>query len=824
MAKSFLKKKIAEPELPRRRAVPVAEADPERGLTAAQVRERMDAGWANTPVDPPGKSFKQIVLDNTFTYFNLIFFILAICIILVGQWLNLTFMGVVICNTVIGIIQETRSKKKLEQLNILATPKAVVIRDGARQTTDTASLVRDDIVVFAAGNQIYADAVVVSGECHVNEALITGESDEIKKGPGDPLMSGSFVINGMARARLTQVGADSFAAKLTLEAKVANDPPQSEMMRSLTSLIKWIGFIVIPLGTIMFIKEYSWLGRDIPTAVSSTVGSIVGMIPEGLYLLTSLALVAGVIRLANRKTLVHDMECIETLARVDTLCVDKTGTVTENKMIVEDVALLNEKRYVIEDIRLIMADYVYAMQSDNDTMAALKKYFTGEMRQKAEKTLPFSSSKKYGGVSFHADETYVLGAPDVILANFADRKKYDAEIEKYSAKGCRVLLLALYDGSLDDGALTADLLPLALILLSNKIRPEAPDTFAYFAAQGVAVKVISGDNAITVSEVAKRAGIKDAEKWVDARTLTTDEKIYAAAETCTVFGRVTPDQKKKLVQALKAQGHTVAMTGDGVNDVLALKEADCSVAMASGSDVACQASHIVLLDSNFASMPSVVGEGRRVINNIERSASLYLVKNIFTFFLSFITLIFTLPYPYTPAQLSLVNALTIGIPSFVLAMEPNENLVSGKFLRNVIFRALPTAMTDLLLIVGTMLFYLAFHLDDTLLSTICTGLMGIVGLMMVYNTSRPFNTIRRIMMIGVSVTFFACYFFIPTFFTLTPLDASGFLILVVLGLLAWPVLKLFNTLNDKLKSNFDDLRYNRGRHAAAGGKHSKRGE
>jgi cation-transporting ATPase E len=810
LAKSFLKKKIAEPELPRRREVPVFAADPAAGLTSQQVRERTDAGWANTPVDPPGKTTKQIIMDNTFTYFNLIFFILAICIILVGQWLNLTFMGVVICNTVIGIIQETRSKKKLEALNILASPKGVVIRDGVKQTVDTATLVRDDIVVFASGNQIYADAEVADGECHVNEALVTGESDEILKKPGDKLLSGSFIVNGVCRARLTAVGADSFAAKLTLEAKAAKELPQSEMMRSLTSLIKWIGIIVIPMGIIMFIKEASWLGRDIPTAVSSTVGSIVGMIPEGLYLLTSLALVAGVIRLANRKTLVHDMECIETLARVDTLCVDKTGTVTENKMTVDDVALLNEKRYVIDDIRMIMADYVYAMQDDNDTMIALKKYFTGEVHQKAEKTLPFTSVKKFGGVSFHDDETYLLGAPDIILANC--KNKYESEIEKYSSKGCRVLLLALYDGSLDDEKISADVLPLALILLSNKIREEAPATFSYFAAQGVAVKVISGDNAMTVSEVAKRAGIADAEKFVDARTLNTPEKIYDAAGKFTVFGRVTPDQKKKLVQALKAQGHTVAMTGDGVNDVLALKEADCSIAMASGSDVACQASHIVLMDSNFASMPSVVAEGRRVINNIERSASLYLVKNIFTFVLAFITLFFTLPYPYTPAQLSLVNALTIGIPSFILAMEPNESLITGKFLRNVIFRALPTAMTDLVLIIGTMLFYTIFKLDDSMLSTLCTGLMGIVGLMMVYNTSLPFNTIRKVMMIGVAVTFFACYFFIPTFFTLTPLNASGFLILAVLGLLAWPVLKIFNTLNDKLKTSLDDLKYNRGRH------------
>ncbi len=812
MSQSFLKNKKAESSPPPRREVPVVNADPAQGLNAQQVRERTEAGWLNTPVDPPGKTMKQIVKDNVFTYFNLIFCILAVAVILVQKWLNLTFMGVVICNTVIGIVQETRSKKTLDKLNILASPKGVVIRDGQKLTVDTAQLVRDDIVIFASGNQIYADAVVADGECHVNEALVTGESDEILKKPGDKLLSGSFVINGICRAQLTAVGADSFAARLTIEAKAAKQPLQSEMMRSLTNLVKWIGFIVIPLGIIMFIKEYSWLGRDIGTAVTSTVGSIVGMIPEGLYLLTSLALVAGVIRLANRKTLVHDMECIETLARVDTLCVDKTGTVTENKMVVEDVALLNSDRYVIEDIRMIMSDYVYAMQDDNDTMAALKKYFTGEVKQKAVKTMPFTSVKKYGGVAFHEDETYILGAPEVVLANFTGKDKYAPEIEKFSSSGCRVLLLALYDGTLDDEVLTADMLPLALILLSNKIREEAPATFKYFADQGVNVKVISGDNPMTVSEVAKRAGIAGAEKFVDARTLTDGDKIYAAAENCNVFGRVTPDQKKKLVQALKAQGHTVAMTGDGVNDVLALKEADCSIAMASGSDVACQASHIVLLDSNFASMPSVVAEGRRVINNIERSASLYLVKNIFTFVLAFITLFFTLPYPYTPAQLSLVNSLTIGIPSFILAMEPNESLITGKFLRNVMFRALPTAMTDLVLVIGTILFYLAFDLDDSMLSTICTGIMGIVGLMMVYKTSIPFNNIRKIMLGTTGVLFFVCYFFFPTIFTLSALDSSSFLILAVFGLLAWPVLKLFDKINDKLKTNLDDLKYNRGKH------------
>ena len=517
-------KRAPEPETPARRDIPVVHPAPEQGLTSAQVRERTDAGWTNAPVDPPGKTVKQIVLSNIFTYFNMLFFLLALCVIAVQQWLNLTFMGVIIVNTAIGIVQELRSKKTLDKLSILASPKAVAVRDGKRVTVDTAQLVRDDIVIFAAGNQIYADAVVASESCYVNEALITGESDEIKKTPGDKLLSGSFVVSGMCRAQLTDVGADSYVSRLTQEAKRAKKPQQSEMMRALQNLVKWIGVIVIPLGVVMFIKEYVWLGREVPIAVTSTVGSIIGMIPEGLYLLTSLALVAGVVRLAQRKTLVHELGCIETLARVDTLCVDKTGTVTENKMIVEDVCPLCDDRFTLDDIRMIMADYVYAMQADNDTMAALRRYFTGEKTQDATATLPFSSAKKYGGVSFHDEETYLLGAPDVLLAG--RENPYQEQIEGYSAKGCRVLLLGMYDGALSDETLDAGLLPIALILLSNKIRAEAPETFGYFAAQGVAVKVISGDNARTVSEVAKRAGIENADRFVDARTLNSENPTF----------------------------------------------------------------------------------------------------------------------------------------------------------------------------------------------------------------------------------------------------------------------------------------------------------
>ena len=800
MAASFLKRKPKEPERPQRVEIPAVEADPELGLTGEQVHERLAGGWDNRPVEPPGATVQQIIVKNVCTYFNFLFFLLAGCVIAVRQWLNLTFLGPVFCNMFIGIVQDLRVKKKVDNLRIMSAPKCRAVRDGQIVQTEAAALVRDDIAVFGPGDQIPADAVVAAGECRVNEALVTGEADEIVKRPGDALLSGSFVVSGSCRARLTKVGADSFVSRLTIEARQTGSQPQSEMMRSLTSLIKWIGFLVIPLGAVMFIKEYLWLKSPVADAVTSTVGSIVGMIPEGLYLLTSLALVASVIRLANRRTLVHDMGCIETLARVDTLCVDKTGTITEPKMTVDDIVPLQPDRYIADDIRMIMADYVCAMQDDNDTMAALRRYLTGQSMQTAIAAMPFRSAKKYGGVSFHEDETYLLGAPEILLAACPEKDRFLPQAEEWSAKGCRVLLLALYDGKLDDEALTAEMMPLALILLSNKIRPEAPQTFAYFAQQGVRTKVISGDNPLTVSEVARRAGIPDADRAVDARTLETDEQVEKAARECVVFGRVTPEMKRRLVLALKKQGHTVAMTGDGVNDVLALKEADCSIAVASGSDVACQVSQIVLTDSNFASLPDVVAEGRRVINNIERSASLYFVKNMFSIAMAIISLIFTLPYPLSPAQLGLVNCMTIGVPAFILAMEPNRSLVQGKFLKNVVRRALPAALTDILLVGGVMLFYLAADLPDTAMSTICAGVMGVVGLMMVHQTAKPYNKLRIAMICVLALGFAGSFLFLKALFNLVTLDFLSALVLAVFALLAWPVMNVMYKLLDKLSA------------------------
>ena len=777
-----------------KKKLPVLEADPAAGLTPAQVRERVECGYHNAPVEPPTKTTGQILVGNIFTYFNILFFVLAAFVAFVRSWNNLMFLGVVIVNTLLGIMQELRAKKTLDQLSILTAPKCRAVRNGKTVRIDTKGLVRDDIVIFAAGDQICADAVVVEGGCMVNEALVTGESDEIKKGCGDALLSGSYIINGECRARLTAVGADSFVAGLTQEAKRSKAVGKTGIMRDLSRLVKWIGFAIIPLGILMFCKEYLRLERDLAISVTSTVGSIIGMIPEGLYLLTSLALMAGVLRLAQKKTVVHDMGCIETLARVDTLCVDKTGTITENGMTAEGVVSLCPDRFTDEDVEGLLSEYVSAMRADNETMAALQQAYGGGAVRNARAMLPFSSSKKYSGVSFGRNETYLLGAPEILLGG--RYPEYLEQAEEYASSGKRVLLLAIYDGSLEDETLTEEVFPVGLVLLANRIRKEAPATFAYFREQGVTVKVISGDNPRTAADAAARAGIPGAEHYVDARTLTDKSALKKAAETYTVFGRVTPEQKRALIQAMKSAGHTVAMTGDGVNDVLALKVADCSVAMASGSDVACQVSQVVLLNSDFSAMPSVVQEGRRVINNIERSASLYLVKNIFSFCLALITLFFTLPYPFSPTQLSLVSALTIGIPSFVLAMEPNSRRIEGKFLPNVIYRAVPAAMADVAMVVTVILFYLSFDLTEGALATICTCIMGVVGLLMVNKTCKPYTPIRKALIVLMTAGFVGSVLFLGKLFTLSDLSHSDLLVLVVVALLGKPVFDEFSLLLD----------------------------
>ena len=761
-------------------------ASADRGLTTEEVQLRFQAGYANTPVEPPTKTTKQILQSNLFTYFNLIFFILAASVILVGRFREIGFIVIILANIVCGIVQELNSKRVMAKMKFLSSPRGTVIRHGQAYTLPTHQMVLDDVVVFGPGDQIYADAIVISGSVQVNEALITGEADEIKKEADDFLLSGSFILSGQCYARLEHVGADSYVSKLSMEAKRTEKEKDSVMVRSLNHLVAFAGIAIIPIGILQVLRQTAIFG-NIADGVTHTVTILIGMIPEGLYLLTTAALAVSVVHLARRRVLVQRMRCIETLARVDMLCVDKTGTITENKMTVKDISLLCEDRFIEDDIRMIMSDYVGNMNADNETMVALSRYFSGTVMNTAIEMLPFSSARKYGGVSFAEDETYLLGAPEFILSEAAYAEQTEA-IEHYASLGCRVLLLALYDGDLNAEIVTSEVMPLALILLTNKIRKEAAETFAYFAKQNVAIKVISGDNPVTVSYVAEEAGIPDAKDYIDARTLETPQDIYEAVQKYTVFGRVKPEQKRTFVRALKAQGHIVAMTGDGVNDVLALKDADCSIAMASGADVACRVSQLVLLDSNFGAMPSVVDEGRRVVNNIERSASLFLVRNIFSLILALFTLIAALPIPILPMQMSLVGGLTIGIPAFVLALEPNFRRIEGKFLRNVIFRALPAALTNVILIIGVIVYSTVFELTDAEMSTMSLVVLSAVGILMIFKVSQPFNLLRRALFGFVVAAMIFSFIFLRDMFSISSLGLEAMLLLIVFVVATYPIM------------------------------------
>ncbi len=780
----------------------------QNGLSRELVEDRINKGYANTPVDPPSKTVKEIVISNTVTYFNIIFAIIAVLLLIAGAFRDLTFLPVIICNTLIGIVQEIRSKNTLDKLSVLNAPKATVLRDGAEVTIPAADLVLDDIVSFRAGDQIPADASVLSGEVSVNESLITGESDEITKASGASLLSGSFIVSGKCRARLQKVGADSYISKLTLEAKATKQGEQSEMIRSLDNLVLVIGIIIIPIAMVLLVQQLLFAKNSFQAAITSMVAAVIGMIPEGLYLLTSIALAVSVINLAQKKVLVHDMKCIETLARVDVLCVDKTGTITDNVMQVNHVIPLNG--FTVTDggfsLEELLGDFVNAMSQDNITMAAMKDYFTHGAGRTPTATTSFSSAYKYSSASFGI-ESYVIGAPEFVLRE--DYAIYKEQIEAASEQGFRVLVFGEYTGSIDGKALTAPVKPYALILLTNPIRKEAPETFRYFESQGVAIKVISGDNPITVSKVALEAGIRDAGNYVDASTLETEADIKNAVLQYTVFGRVTPNQKRQFVKALKEQDKTVAMTGDGVNDVLALKDADCSVAMASGSDAACQASQLVLLESNFSCMPSVVLEGRRVVNNIQRSASLFLVKNIFSFLMALFSIAFMFEYPLEPSQISLISTFTIGVPGFLLALEPNKNIIKGHFLTNVLTTALPAGLTDFLIVSSLVVFGRVFEVDAEDISVAATLLMAVVGLMILYRISRPMNKLRTAIWCSMLVGMLFCIFFVNWWFHISMISLKCGMLLAVFALATEPLLRYLSDFVAFIRTSHSNARQRR---------------
>ena len=785
-----------------------------RGLTYEEVRERKRAGLVNSAVVAPSKTVKEIIISNTFTYFNIVFFVLAILLLAVGSEVReLTFLIVVVANSLIGILQELRAKAVLDKLTVLNAPRARVVRDGRTIAIPVEKLVLDDTVIFRTGDQIPADAKVISGEVAVNESLLTGEADEIMKREGDDLLSGSFIIYGECYAKLTKVGADSYASQLTLKAKAIKTGEQSEIIRSLNAFVKIAGIAIIPIGILLFAQQYLFGEASALLAMQPMAAAVIGMIPEGLFLLASVTLVLSAMRLAQNKVLLHDMKSIETLARVDVLCVDKTGTITDDKMEVVEAVWLDKNEKMKAMLPDILGEVVSHLSADNATMAALKKTYKRKHSFKEDEyeglvgIIPFSSKYKYSGVQYNK-AAFVIGAPEFVMRDEYDNVR--TAVEKYSKRGYRVLVFGQYGGKLvakdstgEAKALTAKVRPLAIIVLQNNIRETAAETFRYFAEQGVEVKVISGDDPETVSEVAKKAGIVGAEKWVNATQLGSGTNFKKSILENVVLGRVTPDQKRRIVKILQDAGKTVAMVGDGVNDVLALKDADCSVAMASGSDAAVQASQLVLLESDFSKMPSVVREGRRVVNNLERSGSLFLVKNIFSFIMALVSICFSAKYPMNPTQVSLVTMFTIGVPSFFLAQIPNESLIRGSFIKNVIFHAAPAAMTNLFMIaIATYIGSEWLQIPRPILSTICTFIWAVVGLVYLIRLCRPFDKWKYMIVSGCITGMIICCIFLKGLFGLEhDLGIAAWSLFAGAVVLTVPVMlvmeKLFKWINDR---------------------------
>ena len=784
------------------------------GLTDEEVRQRVEEGLTNRADISTDKTTKEIVISNVFTYFNLIFLVITILLIMVGSFRNLTFLPIIIGNTVIGIVQEIRAKKTLEKMSLLNAPRADVIRNGSVKQISTEELVKDDVILLTAGKQICADAVVISGNIQVNESLLTGEADDVEKTEGSTLMSGSFVVSGECYARLEKVGNESYISKLSLEAKSMGGKEQSEMIRSINLIVKWVGIVIIPIGLILFWQSHFVNGESITKSVTSTVAAIIGMIPEGLYLLTTVALALSTMKLARKKVLLHDMKSIETLARVDVLCVDKTGTITEPDMKLKEIFLCKnsgadgtQTALTLDELKSLILDYANASVDNNATMLALKAYAadaltnnTSALHRTTVSQQAFSSSLKYGSVTF-SDGTYLLGAPEFIMHE--DFARIEEEIIPYADKGDRVLLFARYDGENVENGINGSVTPLGFVALANPIRENAVKTFEYFKSQGVAIKVISGDNPRTVSRIAIQAGIESAESFVDAATLDTEDKIADAVNKYTVFGRVTPKQKKQLVKALQAKGHTVAMTGDGVNDILAMKDADCSVAMASGSEAAAQAAQVVLLDSDFAHMPDVVYEGRRVVNNIQRSASLFLVKNIFSLLLSLFSVILMVTYPLEPAQVSLISMFTIGVPGFLLALEQNKDRIKGHFITNVMLKALPGGLTDVIAVGALVVCGEVFCISDASIGTIATLVLSVVGFMILFKISEPLNGMKYAVIIGNIAGLVFSGFFLKKLFALTDLSNICILLMIVFGFAAESLFRNLTLLVEKLRGSYE---------------------
>ena len=773
------------------------------GLTNEEAQQNYLNGKSNIPVEAPSKTVKEIIKNNILTYFNLVFFFITILLITVGSFRDLTFLPIIIANTLIGIIQEIRSKKVIDELTMLHAPTATVIREGKEKEIKIEQLVLDDIVLFKSGDQICADAIIIDGKVSVNESLLTGEEDEITKKAEDELLSGSFVVSGTCYARLTKVGNDSYISKLTLQAKAINNEEESEIIRSLNKIVKLAGIVIIPIGLTLFIQQFVFAHETLKVSIQAMVAYVIGMIPEGLFLLASVTLAISSMRLAKRKVLLHDMKSIETLARVNVLCVDKTGTITDGTMKVNNMEILDQNQD-IKKLKTLIGNFVYNQAEDNITMKALKDYFKGNTNQKANEVYGFSSEFKYSGVNFEK-ESYIMGAPEFVLGEHF--KKYQKKIEKYAEKGLRVLVFGQYNKKLDGKKLTGTTTPYVFLTLSNPIRKNAKETFNYFKQQNVDIKVISGDNPLTVSQIAKTAGIENAEKYIDARTLITEADINNAILTYTVFGRVSPEQKRKFVKALQENGKTVAMTGDGVNDVLALKDADCSIAMASGSDAAVQVAQLVLLESDFSKMPEIVLEGRQVVNNLQRSGSLFLVKNIFSFLISVLAIFFSIKYPLEPAQISLISMFTIGIPAFFLSQVPNQELIEGHFLKNILFKAIPGGLVGTIIVAAMVIFGTIFEASTGDISSASTILLAIIGLMVLYNISKPMDKYKWMILLFCTLGMLLSIVFLKELFGITDsMSIQGILLCINFALISEVILRFLTNFFEFIKNVIENFK------------------
>lgn len=807
------------------------------GLTNEQVQERIAEGKVNVNENPNTRTYKQIILENTLTFFNFLNIALLVLVLFVRSYKNSMFMGIILINTVIGIIQEIRAKKTIDKLAILTESKTVVLREGKKWSISTEKLVLDDLIFLKTGDQVPADVKVLEGTVEVNESLLTGESDNLSKSQGDELFSGSFVTSGEACCQVIHVGKDNYASQITSEAKEFKRH-NSELRNSLNAILKVISIIIVPLGAMLFYKQYMIVGDTLKDSVVNMAAAVLGMIPEGLVLLTSVALTLGSMVLATKKTLVQELYCIETLARVDTLCLDKTGTITEGTMKVEDVQLYDtaqttvvqhtakfdpetgepvqnvsalkpevtvsaekengqiqetvnsetvsqEERQKLQEIDHIMGNMMSVLHDQNATADALRKRFPSRNDLKLIHAIPFSSDRKYSGAVFEGRGTYLMGAAQFLFPE--GNEELLEHCSSYAQEGYRILVLAHSEQETKGTERPTGLEPLGLFLITDVIREEAPDTLAFFDSQGVDLKVISGDDPVTVSAIAKKAGLKNANHYIDATTIKTSEEMQRAVAECSVFGRVTPQQKKQMVQALQSQKHTVAMTGDGVNDVLALKEADCSIAMAAGSDAAKNIANVVLLDSNFGAMPHIVNQGRRVVNNIRSAASMFLIKTIFSVLLSLITIFFGDAYPFEPIQMSLISACAVGIPTFLLTQENNYNKIDHTFLRHVFMNAFPAAVTITGCVFTIMLVCQDVYHSNVMLNTACvlvTGWNYMSALRTVYS---PLNTYRKVIIYGMQFAFFISAVVLQDLLTLGSLE-FGMIILVFVLMTFSPIL------------------------------------